>query len=262
MFKPESWQSHNEYRTIVTTIGHRLSRNNPKYSFNEYDEERQKLLNLNLDPLLEYIPRFYSEGGRPAEHQAQILRSLILFVLLFNKTKAGTSLTSWVREVLPASISLTVLIGCPSTDELPPLGSYYDLMDRFWQGDRHVYSRSSLLPAGRNGKKPQKVIGSDGKLSEPQDTASTTTKDIVADIMDGKPVSDNTQEALQKIFSILAVLPSLQAGLFDAADLTVSGDGTAVASHSSPYGRHLSSCERSYLFRSTCGRHYSNSDAS
>lgn len=83
MFKPESWQSHNEYRTIVTTIGHRLSRNNPKYSFNEYDEERQKLLNLNLDPLTGYIPGFYSDGGRPAKHQAQILRSLILFVLLF-----------------------------------------------------------------------------------------------------------------------------------------------------------------------------------
>ena len=61
-----------EYRTIITTIGHRLSRNNPKYSFNEYDEERQKLLNLNLDPLLDYIPAFYSKGGRPAEHQAQI----------------------------------------------------------------------------------------------------------------------------------------------------------------------------------------------
>ncbi len=96
MFKPSSWQSHDEYRTIVTTIGRRLSRNNPKYSFNEYDEERQKLLNLNLDPLLEYIPAFYSEGGRPAEHQAQILRSLILFVLLFNRTKARTSLTLWV----------------------------------------------------------------------------------------------------------------------------------------------------------------------
>ena len=86
MFKPESWQSHNEYRTIVATIGHRLSRNNPKYSFNEYDEERQKLLNLNLDPLLDYIPAFYSKGGRPAAHQAQILRSLILFVLLFNQS--------------------------------------------------------------------------------------------------------------------------------------------------------------------------------
>lgn len=261
MFKPELWQSHDEYRTLVTTAGRRLSRNNPKYAFDSYKKERDKLLSLDLDPLLDLIPAYYSGGGRPAGHQAQILRSLILFVLLFNKTRAGTSLTSWVREVLPTSISLTVLIGCASTDELPPLGSYYNLMDRFWQGDRHVYSRSSLLPAGRNRKKPEKIIGSDGKLIEPQEAARITTKDIVDDIMDGKPVSDGTQEALQKIFSILAVLPSLKAGLFDAAHLTVSGDGTAVASRSSPYGRHLSSCGHSCPFRSTCGRHYSDPDA-
>ena len=59
MSKPELWQSHNEYRTIVNTFGRRLSRNNPKYPFHTYDVERQKLLNLNLDPLTEYIPRFY-----------------------------------------------------------------------------------------------------------------------------------------------------------------------------------------------------------
>ena len=134
MFKPELWQSHDEYRTIISTIGRRLSRNNPKYSFNEYDAERQKLLNLNLDPLLDYIPGFYSQSGRPAKHQAQILRSLILFVLLFNKTKARTSLTLWVREVLPNSISLTVLTGCSCPDDLPPprllLRLYKPLLDR------------------------------------------------------------------------------------------------------------------------------------
>lgn len=155
MFKPELWQSHNEYRTLVTKIGRRLSRNNPKYSFDSYDEEYQKLLNLNLDPLTEYIPAFYSHGGRPAIHQAQILRSLILFVLLFNKTKARTSLTLWVTNVLPKSISLTVLIGCSSTEELPPLGSYYDFMDRLWLAPRDIYSRSCLLPAGKNGKRPK-----------------------------------------------------------------------------------------------------------
>ena len=260
-FKTELWQSNDEYRNLVTTVGRRLSRNNPKYSFDLYKEERDKPLYLDLGPLLDLIPAFYSDGGRPARHQAQIFRPLVLFVLPFNKTRAGTCLTSWVRDVLPASISLTVLTGCPSTDELPPPDSYYDLMDRFWQGDRHVYSRSSLLPVGRNGKKPEKVIGIDGKLSEPQDTASTTTRDIVDGIMDGKPVSGNTQEALQKIFSIPAVLPSLQTGLLDAADLTVSGNGTTAASHSPPYGRHLSSRDRSCPFRSTCGRHYSDPDA-
>lgn len=261
MFKPELWQSHDEYRTIVSSMGRRLSRNNPKYSFDSYDEERQKLLNLNLDPLLELIPSLYSDGGRPAQHQAQIIRSLILFVLLFNKTKARTSLTSWVRNVLPGSISLTVLIGCPSIEELPPLGSYYDLMNRFWMGTRDACSRSLLLPPGKNGRKPKKVIGPDGKLVEPEDTCTTTTRDIVDAVMDGRPASPNPEAALQKIFSLLAVFPSLRLGLLDAQDLTVSGDGTAVPSHSSPYGRHPASCSTSCPFRNTCGRHYSDPDA-
>lgn len=149
MFKPELWQSHNEYRTLVNTYGRRLSRNNPKYSFNLYDRERQKLLNLNLDPLLEYIPGFYSKTGRPARNQAQLLRSLILFVLLFNKTPARTSLSAWVKDVLPASISLIILVGCTCAKELPPLGSYYDFMDRFWNAPGDAYSRTSLLPAGK-----------------------------------------------------------------------------------------------------------------
>ena len=84
MFKPESWQSHNEYRTLVNTYGRRLSRNYPKYAFDLYDKECQKLLNLNLDLIVDYIAKFYSAGGRPAKNQAQILRSLILFTLLFN----------------------------------------------------------------------------------------------------------------------------------------------------------------------------------
>lgn len=114
MFIPESCQSHDEYRTLVNTYGHRLSRNNPKYSFCTYDRERQKLLSLNLDRLLEFLPQFYSKGGCPAKNQAQILRSLILFVLLFNKTPAKTSLTAWVNHVLPGSVSLTVLVVGPS----------------------------------------------------------------------------------------------------------------------------------------------------
>ena len=48
MFKPELWQSHDEYRTIVNSLGRRLSRNNPRYQFDAYSKERQKLLSLNL----------------------------------------------------------------------------------------------------------------------------------------------------------------------------------------------------------------------
>lgn len=259
MFKPELWQSHDEYRTIVNTYGRRLSRNNTKYSFDLYDKERQKLLNFNLDTVLDYIPRFYSDGGRPAKNQAQILRSLILFTLLFNKTPAKTSLTLWVTDVLPNSISLTVLVGCTCAEDLPPLGSYYDLMNRFWLAPRDIYSRHCLLPEGRNGKKPVKALGADGKLEDNNTAASC--RDIVSDISSGRPASDNPEAALQTLFTLPAVLPSVRLGLIDAQSLTLSGDGTAAVSHSSPYGRHLSSCGRDCPYRNACGRHYSDPDA-
>ena len=259
MFKPELWQSHNEYRTIIETFGRRLSRNYPKYLFGDYDRERQMLLNLNLDSIADYIPRFYSTEGRPAINQAQILRSLILFVLLFNRTSAKTSLTSWVRDVLPHSPSLMILVGCISADELPPLGSYYDFMNRFWLADRDIYSRNCILPKNKNGKKPKKVIGDDGKLAD--DDENNTTNIIVTDIINGKPASDNPESALQTIFSLLAVFPSIRLGLIDYKNLTVSGDGTVVPSHSSPYGRHPSACSNGCMFRDKCGRHYSDPDA-
>ena len=190
MFKPELWQSHNEYRTIVNSLGKKLSRNNPRYQFDTYSRERQKLLSLNLDPLMDYLPPFYSPEGRPAKNQAQILRSLILFTLLFNRTNAKTSLTASVRDVLPRSISL---------EDLPPLGSYYDLMNRLWIGSRQPYARSAL---GKNGKKPDKTIGSDGKLAE-ESYDIFSARHTVDLIRNASPASDNPEAALQEIFSLL-----------------------------------------------------------
>ncbi len=89
-------------------------------------------------------------------HQAQILRSLILFVLPFNKTKARTSLNSWVRDILPKSISLAVLIGCPSVEGLPPLGSYYDFMDRFWLGQRDTYPEPPCSQPAKTARSPKR----------------------------------------------------------------------------------------------------------
>lgn len=78
------------------------------------------LFSPNLDLISDYIPAFYSHTGRPTRHQAQILRSLILFTLLFNRTKAKTSLTLWGSAALQRSISLALLIDYPSLGDLPP----------------------------------------------------------------------------------------------------------------------------------------------
>ena len=164
MFTPELWQSHDEYRTIVKSLG----------------------------------------------------------------------------NVLPNSIFLTYLCGFSSVEDLPPLGSYYDLMDRLWLASREQYARSALLPAGKNGKKPAKTIGDDGKLAE-DPSHIFSARHTVDLICKGSPASGNPEAALQEIFSLLAFLPSIRLGLIGLDDLTVSGDGTAVVSHTSPNGRHLSS---------------------
>lgn len=257
MFIPNvSWQCHDEYRTNVKKMMKKLSRN-AKYQSGDYEAEKMKLLNLNLDPAGRYAADFYSPLGRPIIHQAQILRSMILFAFLFDRTDARTSLTAWVKDVLPKSIVLTVLTGCSSFDELPPLGSCYDLMHRFWNEDRSRYAKNFPLPAGKNGKKPQKTIAPDGKLLEEEE--KTATGPLVDNILAGIPVTRNPEGALQDIFFLSAVLPSIQGGLLSMDGLTVSGDGTPLVSHSTPVGHHIkkeSDPEKYEAFR-----HYPDPDA-
>lgn len=89
----------------------------------------------------------------------------------------------------------------------------------------------------------------------------SSTAEIAKNIKRGLPACDNPEATLQKIFFLLAVIPSVELGLVDPENLTISGDATAVVSHASPYGRHLSSCAHSCPFRDTCSRHYSDPDA-
>ena len=262
MFNTDSWQSHAEYRTNFKNLKAAFPSAFRTQLWDIYSRERQILLSLNLDPVGAFLSRFYSNTGRPALHQAQILRSMILFALLFDKTPARTSLTLWVNSVLPLNPVLISLVGCPSPDDLPPLGSYFDFMNRFWLGDRSIYGRNVFLPAGKNSKKPNKDIGADGKLAEQLDT-SFSSSDIVKKIMNGEPVSNNPEALLQDIFYLAAVRPSLNSGLIPTDNFTLSGDGTAVVSHSSFYGHHHVSCtsSKSCPYSASCQRHYSDPDA-
>ena len=257
MFIPNvSWQCHEEYRTNVKNMMKKLSRN-AKYQTREYEEEKLKLLNLNLDPVGRYVSGFYPDAGRPAIHQAQILSSMILFALLFDRTGARTSLTAWVKDILPKSITLTALVGCSSPDGLPPLGSYYDFMDRFWKGNRSRYARNFPLPAGKNGKKPKKSIAPDGKLLEEEE--KTATRPLVEKILAGVPVTDDPEGAFQDIFFLSAVLLSIRNGLVQADSLTLSGDGTPLVSHSAPSGHHIKKETDPVAYEAF--RHYPDPDA-
>lgn len=263
MFNSDSWQTHTEYRINFKNCKARFSSSERDDLRNRYDSIRARMLALNLDDTGEYVQKYYSFTGRPAKNQAQIIRSLILFAFLFCKTYAALSLTLWVKEVLPSNPVFIALVGCSSACDLPPLGSYFDFMNRFWKGDRLKYSRYACSIPGKNGRKPKKIIGADGKLVEPEPDFHSTRL-LEKDIMAGKPLSDNPEGALQDIFYLAAVLPSIKASLIENQDMTLSGDGTAVAVHASPYGRRQYNCPKKGLeceHSTECWRHYSDPDA-
>ena len=122
MFNPDSWQSHTEYHINFKNLKARFPSQLRVFLWDHYSKEREKLMSLNLDSVGEYLSQYYSNTGRPAKNQAQILRSFLLFAMLFNRTDAKLSLNSWVEEVLPKDPVLFALIGCVSVDSLPPLG--------------------------------------------------------------------------------------------------------------------------------------------
>lgn len=260
MFNPDSWQSHAVYHINFKHLKARFPSQMRVLLWDRYSKEREKLMSLNLDPVGEYLSQFYSNTGRPAKNQAQILRSLLLFALLFNRTDAKLSLTSWVEEVLPKDPVLIALVGSSCAADLPPLGSYFDFMDRFWKGSQEQYGRYVLLPKGKNGKKPKKELGPDGKLIEPE-PEKYATKDMVKSIFNGKPLSNDHQGIYQDIFYLAAVLPSFKNGLIPRNSLTVSGDGTAVPVHANPFGRKPKSSKNPTESDLSNLRHYSDPDA-
>ena len=256
MFLRELWQSTTQYRLNLDRMEDGFS-DDLKYQLHTtYKREYSMMNSLNLDPVCLYVEQYYSPLGRPAIHQAQILRSLILFVLLLNQTAAKTSLTSWVRDVLPHSPVFIALIGCRSADDLPPLGSYYDLMDRFWLGSKNRYSRDALFPAQKNSKKPKKEIGPDGKLVEEE---TVRAWDIVEQLLRDEKTNENKEAILQDLFFLIGVYPSVKEGLIPSENLTLSGDGTAVPSHSDPAGKRSMDSDPN---DENCDRHYSDPDAS
>lgn len=254
------WQTMRDYHSFL-----HLS----KVSFDSSERARlhgdlwepwQKIRIFDTDKAMGFLLPFYAHSGRPALNQPQILRSFILFFLLFSKGMISSSLTLWVRRLQHDRV-LAALIGCSPTS-LPPLGSYYDFMNRLWTApSSDLYSKNKLLSASWNSKKPVKPKGRHQKALE---SSKNITEKLANRILDGKDIPFNFEERLQKLFFITAVQPSIQAGLIPSGYLTVSGDGTAVHTHSNPRGHHP--FPRSYYtseeeFRSA-KRHFSDPDAS
>lgn len=244
------WDSHAEYQQFISEAVSHLNESQLKKLYS-YSDSLNKLASLNLDPVGEYLKSFYSATGRPARNQPQIIRSFILMLDL-----KVTSLTKWV-EILASDDILTMLIGC-SPDSLPPLGSYYDFIDRLWLQSTQYLGRKTLLSATKN-RKPKQKLGKGKKL--PNRHANITDK-IAKYVLDGRDFPFHFERILQKLFSIAAVIPSLQDGIIPPDGITLSGDGTCVHTHSNIHGKRTCNCSTLGIKDCSCKRHFSDPDAS
>ena len=151
------WDTHAEYQHFISEAVTLLNPSQLK-RLHSMSDSWNKLTSMNLDPVGDFLAPFYSDTGRPAIHQPQILRSLVLML-----DRKFTSLTNWVAE-LQSDDLLAMLIGC-SPGHLPPLGSYFDFIDRLClqNPEYEKLGRGDLFPADKN-KKPSSRPGKGKKL--------------------------------------------------------------------------------------------------
>ena len=112
------WQSMQDYKYFLTESKVHFDSSERNRLHTELWKPWQKLRLFDSVKAMEFLLHFYSNTGRPSKNQPQILRSFILFFLLFSEGLARLSLTLWVDRLGHGRL-LAALIGC-TADSLPP----------------------------------------------------------------------------------------------------------------------------------------------
>ena len=255
MWTSSSWTRHQSYVEALDRANAFVTFTGRPFIESVYPREFFIMRILNLDPVGPLIAPLYSNTvGAPAKNQMQVLRSLILFGLTIGTTPAKTSLTKWVN-LLHKNTPLTFLAGCFSPDQIPSLGSHYAFIDRLWASNEPLLTRADLLLHNKDEfRRGRPDIGGDGKARE--DNQEKNTEDAAAAILQGRKPAPDPEVYLQKILSLTAVATSISYGLIQPANCILSGDGTVIHAHASPYGHHDRSLPPDSSFR-----HFSDPDA-
>lgn len=124
MIKSQHWTQHSLYqKNLLSSLKSLL----PLYRdrIEEYSELIDKLFYFNLDPAYNILSPYYSNTGRPAKYQAEILRSLVAMTHL-----RIHSITNWVKKLRTDRV-LAIICGF-DPDDIPGVGTFYDFLSRFW----------------------------------------------------------------------------------------------------------------------------------
>lgn len=214
---------------IQFLIDHSFDISSASYSFETPDDFKAlfKMIHLDVDELIPFLEPFYSNNGRPAKNQIQILRSFILM-----SHYKYLSISKWAELVNKKSL-YALLCGF-EPHHAPSPASYYDFINRFYLAKEE----SHVLPAGYfSNKYTSKDKPNKGEKLENFD--KNDTRKIVDSYKDHY-VDDLPEDAFHKFLQVLGVGYSVKNGLIDnSRPSVISSDGTAIATHSNCFGHHI-----------------------
>lgn len=243
------WQSHQGYRSFLHEAKVHFDSPTRRRLSSTLASSRDKLRLLNPDPDMEFLTPFFHH--RATCKKPDSLRSLVLMLDL-----GITSITDWI-QMLQGDNLLAFLIGC-FLGFLSPLGSYYDFIDLLWlqKAKLQKLDRKDLFPSDKN-KKLHKKLGKDQKLPNRYSSITNLMEHIA---LSDRDFPFHYEEAMQNLFLLATVIPSIQAGLISSDGITLAGDGTCVHTHSNPYRHKVCDCSEKGIFHCDCPRHFSDHD--
>lgn len=240
------WRPHSEFQSwLQKQVFARMATHRPAIELHAVLLE--KVFTLDLDRAKPIVAELYSPTGRPARFQPEILRAL--FVAAHLKTGVVELLKRLAAEEILA-------LACGfEPGQSPAVGSFYDLMTRFY-------------PTGSNPKrlrKPRVKSAKGTKLKAGQKLEPKhpgIVERIVKMYLRGRRLTKRPERTLQRIFAECAVMPSARLELLGNVDnLVIAGDGAPLRTGASPFGRKVCQCKERGIFRCHCPRRYSDPEA-
>jgi hypothetical protein len=239
-------RNHKDYQWFVLGELRSLAKHRPD-QIREYQEAIEKMLILNLDPLIPVIEPLYPAGGRMAERQVDIFRSFVLMKHL------GIPLNNWVDKLTHNPVLRT--IAGFTLDAMPKTSSYYDFINRVVPMDDKPVIKPAYPKPKQKLKKGEKLPPKNqGVVKELVDAAIRDNERFL------RRLSRRPERFLQRIFARVAVDSSIELGIIPHS-VAVSGDGTCIETGASPYGKKVCKCTELGIYRCTCDRMFSDPNA-
>ena len=187
----------------------------------------------HMDPQLMsdvVLPLYSQVGGRTAFDPAILLRSFLLMQRL-----RFSSVDNWVSEAR-CDPCIQYIIG---SWYIPAVATHYDFINRIMQVDPHL---DEFYPSGKNSTETKKLLRElklkkNEKWENYDDGLTRDLKDRYWD--DASCDINRSTLVAEQLFDRLAVIPSSDIGLIDSKNLVLSGDGSALHIHSSPFGHKV-----------------------